>query len=315
MSEIVTIKPKKNSKRFFSTARQFQKVSEADGTTRDQEAGAYNGERFPNSRQMFRPYWSFSKRRWVMEGFSTNSPELNTLAAKCKLKYPKGHPKVSQYIDEADLFDINDPFFNHINLFVRAKEGETTLDKSNPIDYAILLALQGNDQFQSGEKGSVLSSRTKYVITDNTTSNTAKKGDMNRKKEAFKLLDALKFDKKVKIAMSMELIVGPDVDPEDLDLVLFNAIEADKTRADGKTKTIDLFIGLCSISSEDLNIKHLIARAKKSGVLRKTQADGYLLFGNKIGRSLKEVESYFMNEDNSDIIGRTTDAVNEFENK
>lgn len=315
MSEIVTIKPKKNSKKFFGTARQFQKVTEADGTVTDREAGAYGGERFPNSRQMFRPFWSMSKRRWVMEGFPVNSPELNKLAAKCKLKYPKGHPNQGKYIEEADLQDINDAFFNHINLFVRAKEGETTLDKTNAIDYIILLALQGNDQFQNGDKGSVLSSRTKYVISDNTTSNTAKKDSMNLKKEAFKLLDALKFDKKVKIAMAMELIVGPDIDPEDLDLVLFNTIEANKVRLDGKTHSIDMFIGLCNITTEDLNLKHLIARAKKSGVLRKTQADGYLLFGNKLGRNMKEVERYFSNEENADIIGRTQDAVSEFETK
>jgi hypothetical protein len=313
MSEIVIIKPKKNSKKFFSTARQFQKSVDSQGKTIEVEAGAFNGERFPNSRQMFRPVWSFSKRRWLIKGFETNSEELNKLVSKCKFKHPKNHPSQGKYIDEADVFDLNDPFFNHINLYVRAKEGEVTLDKSNPLDNIILKSIEANEQFQLGDKGSVLSARTKYVIVDNSISNEVKKSSMTSKKEAFRLLDALTFEKKVKIAMSMDLIVGAKIEPDDLDVILFSAIEENKQRIADKMNTIDLFISLCNMDTESLNLKHLVVRAKKAGVLRKTQADGFLLFGNKVGKTLKEVERYFLNDENSDIIARTREAVEDYE--
>lgn len=296
MSRIITIKPKPNSKRFFSTANQFQKRKGADGVETDVNAGAYKGERFPNSRQMFRPKYSMSKRRWLLAGFDDNHEDLNKLVLKCKLKYPKKHPKFGEFIKEADVFDYNDPFFCHKLLKVISKEGEVSLDKNRALDNIILRGCKADPQFQVGlGNGGPISSRVKYIISDKEREVSMRKKVRSSKMKAYKLLDAMDFEKKKKVAMVMGLIVDDSIDPDLLTDSIFNAIDGGG-KIGTKTKQ-EVFIEMSEVDSEVLDFKHQVFLAKRKGLLRKRK-NGYELFGSYAGKEMRDVEAYLQNEDN-----------------
>lgn len=313
MAEIVTIRPRSGSKMFKAVKgqiTQFQKITEG-GQDTDRSAGEYKSERFPNSRQMFRPMWSNSKRRWLIKNFDSNSEDLNKLVTSCKLKYEKNSHKPNQYIMEADLYDANDPFFNHKSLKVITYEGQITLDKNRPIDKIILLSLQANHQFQEGGESinPLLSSRVRYVITDKNLDTSIKKKTRQTSLDALKLYDKLSDDKKVKIAMAMGLISNESVDRVLIDEVLWEACQDNVTKASNKESKQDIFIKMCNSDSTELNMKHLIQKAKASGKLKKNKTQGYLLFGQPIGTTESKIFEYFSNPENQEMLIRLEQSL------
>ena len=232
--EIVTIRPKKGSKRFRTANGHMSQIhaSEDGGKTQEKNVGAFNGERFPNSRQMFRVSWSSSKHMWKLNGFENmtkeKQEELDKLVKACKLKhYMKNDPNYGNYITTADMYDSADPFFSHKDLKVISQEGELLLNKTRPIDNIILLGIKSDGQFAvGGEKLDPLtSSRVKYIITDKTIDVQMKKEVRSKKMEALKLLDKLTSAKKLKIALAIGAIPNKDVDIDTVDELLFDWCE------------------------------------------------------------------------------------------
>ncbi len=310
MARIITIKPKPNSKKFFSSATQFQKVKGQDGVDRDTNAGAFKGERFPNSRQMFRPKWSSTKRRWMLKGHETNSEALNATVKGCKLKFAKKHRREGDYIIEADVYDFSDPFFNHRLLKVVSKEGEITLDKDRSLDQIILAGCQADPLFQTGNANTgMLSSRVKYIISDKEQDVKMRKQVQSAKREAYKLFEALNFKKKLKVAIIMGIIIGEDVDPDILDDALFRAMDDDKGKIGRKTKQ-KFFVDICAVESEELDFEYMIVMATKGGHLRKRK-NGYELFGSFVGKDLEIVKSYLKSEENQDVYMRLIQVLDE----
>lgn len=318
MAEIVTIRPKSGSKRFKAIKgqmSQFQKITEESGAERNELAGEYKSERFPNSRQMFRPMWGSSKRRWLMSGFdkfdTKEQNELNELVAKCKLKYGAKDPRAMQYITEADIYDSNDPFFNHKSLRVITYEGQVSLDKSRPLDKIILMALQADSQFQQGGEtvNPMLSQRVRYVITDRNIDVKIKRAHRTKIMKSTKLYDNLTDNKKFKIAMSMGLISSEKTDRSIIDEVLWDACQDNKTKLSNKMSKQDLFISMCIATSEELNTRHMIQKAKASGNLKKNKQQGWLLFGEAISRTDAKLYEYFNNPDNQEILLRLENVL------
>lgn len=310
MSKTVTIKPKKDSKKFFSNATQFQTVAGPDGQPTDQvrNAGAYRGERFPRSKQFFRPFFSQTKGRWLVGNLSDE--DLQSIVKELRWQYERG-PDKGKYIEYADVRNSADPFFSHSKLMVMAKEGQYRLDPEKPLDRLMLEALKDQHEFASAaEANGPLSSRVKFVISDSDTDKEIKKTRRKQKQKAFGYFDKLTHKKKLAIATAMALNVRDDIDPDILDDTLFEMVEDNVTKFEGDETYQSFFIRLCEASSEDLHLKHLIGKARQSGLLRKNRTEGWLLFGNPIGgRHMIDVENYFKDPLNSEMIDRVTEAL------
>jgi hypothetical protein len=276
---------------------------DAGNTYNDENAGTWDKERFPKSRQMFRPMWSYTKRQWGLKGYDKNSKELNDLVAGCKLKYKPGHPMQGQFIKDADITDFGDAFFNHKQLKVLAQEGDTLLDKERPFDQLILAGLLMNPEFQyqsSEDTGSQpVSNKIRYLIVDKGKELDSKKIAREREHEAYELFKGLNDQKKLAIAVSLNLIRDEKTDRAIIDDVLWDFAKSKDKAKDTYLSKQEIFIEMCNLKTDKLATQHTIGRAKGAGFLKKTK-QGWMLFGQVIGKTDKDVETYFNDVDNSD---------------
>lgn len=313
--EIVIVKPRPGSKKFqtMEGVKNVHSVSRDGGATYGEESvGIYTKERFPKSRQMFRPDWSSSKRRWVMKGFEDNSPELNELVKRCRLKYKPGHPKQNQFIEECDIYDFADPFLTHKQFRVLAQEGDTLLYKNHPLDKLVLAGLLVNPKFQYVGNGNadnaMYSNRVKYIIIDKNVDKVNKKVSREKDMEILDTWKALNDKKKLAIAMSLSLITSEDTDREIIDDVLYSFATSKETPKGSQMSKQDMFLSVAKLSTADLNLQYTIGKAKASGFLKKTR-QGWMLYGNNIGREDSDVIAYLSNSSNQEVMFRLEESL------
>lgn len=314
---LVTIKPKAGSRKFAtqgSMRTTNEQISE-DGRIVDSKVSDFKGERFPKSLQFFRVGWSSIKRKWLLEGLDgkemdKNTDELNQLVSETRLQYPADSKQRDEYIKSADIFDPVDRFFNHKLAYIRASEGEVLVDKSRPLEAIILRGLRKHPLFQiAGEVNPLTSAGTRYIIVDKEVDTNIRKEIRNKKLEASKLFEALTDEKKIKIAMAMGLVPNENINIDVIDDLLYKACEdLSKAGDTGLTKQ-DLFMSFAKMKSEDLNIKHRIAKAKSLGVLKRQGDKGWLLFGSPVGRTQEQIENFLTDPEHQDMLIRLEDAV------
>lgn len=317
MSQLVTVTPKPGSRKFQvrgSGITQYNQLSGSVDPNQVQSTGEYKGQRFPNSRQVFRPKWSFTKRRWMLHGCDGSNEKalqkLNSLVKAAKLKYEENDPRYPGYITEADIFDFDDPFFKHSKLKILAREGEFVLDKDVPKDMILIMAIQASHQFavKGEEAGGAVSNRVKYLITDKNIDTAAKRSKRNKEMEAMKLYQAMSDSVKMKVAMAMGLISRDTDDKVLVEDLLWQAIKNTTSRAANGLTMQDYFIRMAETTEEDINTRYLIQKARGEGHLKNTK-EGWLLFGQQVGLSDAQVYEYFGNPDNRKIIDRLTDLI------
>lgn len=314
MEQLVLVRPKPGSKKFKTTEgiKNVYSISRDEGQTYlDESIGTYDKERFPKSRQMFRPEWSYGKRRWMLKGYENNSEDLNKLVAACKFKYKLGHPLQNQFIKECDIFDFNDAFFSHKMLRALAQEGDVVLDKSRPFDQIILAGLLSNPKFQYSTDGNInttTSNRVKYIIIDKGIEQNKRK--TNREKELLvgDLWKNLTDKKKMAIAISLNLIASEDTDRGLIDDILYDYANSKENAKGLAISKQDLFIQMCNMDTAKLNIQFTIGKAKAAGYLKRTK-QGWMLFGVNIGKSDQNVEEYFSNPDNQEMLFRLDEQL------
>jgi hypothetical protein len=312
MGELVTIKAKPGSRKFASTGSMQTVYTEndKDGNQISEKKTEFISERFPKSKQMFRVPWSHLKRKWLLDGFPENCNDLNDIVEKCKLQYEKPHKNAGDYIVKADIYDYNDKFFNHRLFKITASEGEVLIDKSFPLQDLVLRGLKLHPLFQvAGEDNPLMNAGSRYVIVDRAIDVKIKRQVRDNKLKVMKLYESLTGEKKIKIAMAMNLIPNENVDIDVVEDVLFKASEDLTKLPDINMSRQDLFITFCELKTEDLNLKHRIAKAKSTGVLKK-QADGWILFGSPVGKTNAQLEDYLSNPDNSKLLLRLDDVLN-----
>lgn len=313
MSELITVTPKPNSRKFKVVGNgmtQFNKVVGSTDPSAVKSTGEFKGQRFPNSRQLIKPTWSFSKRRWMLAGCEKNSKKLNEIVAACKLKYEKGDARYPNYIEEADIFDFDDPFFTHSKMKMIAREGEFVLDKTTPKDKILIMAIQANHQFavKGEDDNGMVSSRVKYVITDKNIDTETKKASRNKEAEAVQLYSSLDKKKKNQIAMAMGLILREADDIETVDELLWDAAHNTTGRAPNGLNMQDYFIAMCQAETDEIKVRYLIQKARAEGHLKKTK-DGWMLFGQAVGMTDIQVYQYFKNPEHQKIIFRLEDVI------
>lgn len=314
MGELVTIKPKPGSRNFASIGNMINVYTQTDekGNVISSKQNEFLGQRFPKSKQMFRIPWSSIKRRWLLDGFEeANLPEMQDLVKRAKLQYESPHKKSGEYIESADIFDYNDAFFSHRLCKIMANEGEYLIDKADPLQNLILRGLKKHPKFQvAGEDNPVTSSGSRYIIVDRAIDNKIKRSTRDNKLKVMKLYENLTSEKKMKIAMAMNLIPNDKVDYDVVEDVLFKAVEDTTKVPDMNITKQELFIMFCEMKSEDLNLKHRLAKAKSMGFLKK-QSDGWILFGSPVGKTSAQIEQYLRDPDNNQLLSRLEEALND----
>lgn len=321
MAEIITIKPKKGTRSFSelgSQMIQFNKV-EQNGELIDKATGEYKAEKFPNSRQMFRPSWGEAKKRWKLKGFmdditSEKQEELNKLVKACKFRYPDEHPKARQVIEEADIFDSQDPFFNHRQLRLLKREGQATLNKSRPLDQILHLAMMVDPEYaQAGESDGnpLLSKRVKFIMTDKNIDASIKRDRREKEMKVVKLFENLSDAKRLKVAMAMGFISSEKTDKDQVNDVLWEVAKDDKKLMTGSKLTRqDVFIKMCETTMDELDTRQLIQKAKAGGFLKRDKSQGWMLFGHPVGRNDAQLFAYFNDKENQKMMLRLEDAIN-----
>lgn len=285
---------------------QFNKIAGSSDPNAVASTGEFKGQRFPNSRQRIRAKWSYTKHRWMLAGCTKNSKKLNEIVTRCKLKYEKGDPNFGTYIKEADVFDQEDAFFTHNKLKMMAREGEFVLDKSVAKDMILIMCIQADHQYAlNGENvNGITSNRVKYLITDANLDSEAKVAARAVEIEAISLYDALDDPKKIKIAMAMGYISRETDDMELVNEMLWNAAKNDKNRASNGMTVRDYFISMCNTTTDEINVRYLIQKARGEGHLKKVKDQGWLLFGQSVGMSDANIYAYFKNPENQEMILR-----------
>lgn len=312
---IVLIKPKPGSKKFQVLGKMDNKfnVSRDGGKTYFDESqkAEYDKERFPKSRQIFRPDWSLTKRKWLLKDFPENSDKLNYFVKQCRLKYKENHPNAGRFIETADIWDPADPFFTHKQFRILANEGDTALNKSIWMDYLVYQGLLMNKKFAvsaSETLKGIYPQSVKYILIDSGNQKTAKKESRERDLKIRNLYEEMNDQKRMAIALSLGLIRDENTDREFIDDLLWDFANSKSIVGNaGETKQ-EVFIRMAEMNTADLNASATISKAKKQGYLKKTP-QGWMLFGSKVGKDEQEVLAFFLDKDNQKQIFRLQEQL------
>lgn len=321
MSKIVTIKPSPLSKKFTSIIGEMQRYSEnagADGRVVSRSLGSYKQERLPNSSQIERPIaFSSQKKKWMLKDYDTNSDELNDLVKSCNLQndMPK-HYNFGRDILNCDIYNLNDPFFNHLQLKIKFSEGEGVLKLDTPKDKLLYAGALSNSRFQvSGDKlNPALTGRAKYILVDKEIDSKIKKESRGRKLEAIELLKEMTDEKKLTVALAMGLVKDERVDSAIIDDLLWEAVEdATNKYADSNTTKQEYFIKIAKSDNEDLSTRRTIQKAISSGIIKKDrETNSFTAFGGHIGKDRQQVVTFLLKPENSDLLFRIDKALENY---
>lgn len=303
MENRVVIKPVKNIKAHFKTAKARMEYTKENGETEINEGQLR--DRYPNTYTGTRIEWSIAKKRWEI---SLGEDELNNLVKRSKLSYEHG-PKKGTLIETADVYDPRDPFFNHKSLRVIGQEGQISLLKDVPMDKIIYNGLENNRRF--GKKGNgLVSGAIKFLISDEQGDRQFELNEVNNEIKALIEFEKLTHDKKVAIATALGFKSSETSNPDSLQLSMYHFLKSTVRNEDGLFNR-DKFIALTKEDNESISIKSLLAKAKTASVIRTKKGEGFLYNGNLVAATEEEMIGFLMNPNNKDTLEKIMDAINE----
>jgi len=299
MESILTIRPAKQSNILKSIkANMLVEKVNSQGVKINEDIGNYNGLVIPGILGGNRIRWNDTLKMYPVG--SLKPDELNALVKECKFVNDKyGHPDRGRPIVTADPRDYNDPFFINRKAMVKLEEASTTLKSSDPFQKIFSEYLKTDFRnYKVNDDGSTTSRVARFEVVDtNTAIHNGQKTRVQSQK-ATRLLDNLNDDKKMKIAMYLALAPSEDTDRQLIDDALWKICVATEGPLLAKK---DLFMSLAELATEKLGNRYLITKARSRGFLKKTK-QGWLLNGVNIGNTEYEVESYFDDKNNEDVI-------------
>lgn len=296
--KLVTIVASPGSGNMVTEATQFNEKLDPGSRAPTGEVvatGKYSGERFPRSHQIVRPVWSLARNRWLI-GDEISQDKLNEIVQSFNFTYETGS-RQGELIESANPRVFGDAFFNHRLLKMKFKEGELILDPSNPQDYFFLECMKASVEFKSeDEKDGIKLAKGRYTIIDEEIKKEKDHKKVSSEVEAISLFANMNFTKKRQIAYAMGLLVTETMDAQDLDRLMYAEITSVTSNVDGKSGA-ELFVEMAKLAPEELNLKYLVNRALKKAILRR-DGQNLVLFGQKVGRSLKDVTIYLNDPEN-----------------
>lgn len=303
MEERIVIKPVKNIKAHFKTAKSSMQYIKENGETETRDGQLR--DRYPNTYTGTRIQWSTGKKRWEI---SLTEEELDALVKRAKLQYEKG-PKIGEMIETADIYDKKDPFFNHKELRLIGQEGQFSLLKNVPMDKIMYNGIENNKKF--GKKGNgLISGAIKFLISDEQGDREFELKEVNTEVKAIMEFGNMTYDKKLAVATALGFRPGDLANPDSLQLSMYHFLKSTARNEDGLYNR-DKFLKLASEDNEIIAIKSLIEKAKSASVLRFKKAEGYFYNGNNVAKDAEEMIAFLKNANNKDALEKITEAVNE----
>ena len=306
MSNRIIIKPAKNIKHHFQTAKNIIEYKDQYGNVMSTSNGELR-DRYPNTLSSTRPIWSMGTHRWKI---SLGEDELNELVKKCKLTYERGS-KQGQLIETADIFDERDPFFNHTKLRVISFEGQTSLLKDVAKDKIIFEAMKNNTIFGSRGNG-LMAGNVRFIISDEQGDRQFELDQVNSEIDAIVLFEGLVHDKKLMIASALGFKASVMQDPDSLKLAMYAYLKS-QHRGEDNLFNREKFMAIAKEDSETVSIKSLISKAKLASVIRFDKAKGFTYGGTIVARDEKEMLKFLSDANNKDTLEKIIDAVKEKE--
>jgi hypothetical protein len=298
----IIIKARTGSNRFKRFAHGMMVVEETKDENGNKDSiakGDYLGERFPNTGGFRRPMFDTRKGKWGLvldNGEEATEEWLAPLVVRCKFRYEQG-PKKGELITHADLYDIDDEFFNHRQLKNYLDEGFGLLDADNPLHAILAAGYRGHPETAKvGLKA--YTSNQRLVISDANAEEETKSRSITRKVEAFELFAKMSIDRKRRViqVLKNKEFVTP-LSEETLNVELYTFIEdGERENWTGASK-LDDFIEIAKMSHEDLTVKEMVVKATRVGII-KNQRGGLLFDSKKIANNIREAEYHFKQPDN-----------------
>ena len=301
MEQTLTIKPARQSNILKDIrATLITENPGSDGTPVVTSTTPANGLTIPGIQIGKRIRWNHSLRKYHLGDLAQE--ELDILVTRCKFKNDMAnHPDKGRFITTADPYDFADPFFNNRLAIIKLDECVGSLSSERPFEkifsyYAKNAPLEFIDADVNEGNLSSLSAKYTIINSNNVIASTQK--SRLKSEDASKLYFELNDDKKLKIAMYLGVVASEATDRSLIDDVLWKICIGKDNNSEVKR---DLFIDLCKISTEKLSNRYIIAKAKGLGFLKKTNK-AWNLQGIEIGRTDLEVESFFDDINNQDVI-------------
>lgn len=300
------IAPKKGENSLLKGAKKvYKKLGEGEIMNMEggKVIGEWNNQELPSTVQGRRVRWSLSKHRWLLldENQKELSQEaLDELVQGSYLTYEEGLNK-GQLITTANPNNGKDPFFNHSLLNTMLREGNGKLDKDvNKKDRLLVYGLRGHNDVGTAKEGNT-SGRIRYVLSDKGEETNSAIEIMKKSQLASKYLENLTDGKRLVVAKIMGLGVNNSSNRDTVDLALYNATKTSNKKTTEGITLQELFIKICQMDSEELNLRHLIAQAKDNRVIKLTKT-GYTFNGSRIASTDSGLYDYFKKPDNHEIL-------------
>lgn len=303
---LITLTPKPGMNNFYSEATKYNRVLDEAGNQKDVPAGKYTGEYFPRTRQFLRVGFSYIKNTWVT---GMTGEELAELFEDIKLTYKRG-PYTGTFITSFNLRNDADAFFIHEDLSVALDEGSVVIDTTQPIQYLVYRANLASGIIAEKNREGLYASTVKFIASSKEEDAEMLTKKREVKKEAFRLYDKMSHDKKVKVAMAMNLPVDERTRPDIVDERLFEMLDGPVVLMENGMTNKDWFIELAKMEADKLGVKHAVSKAKNLAIIQKT-SEGYKAFGMVLGSNLESVNKFFEDPKNSEILNRLLDTLNE----
>lgn len=219
-------------------------------------------------------------------------------------------PITNQAIEEAPMHNPAAPFWRHPKLNLWIDYSGISLDDENPLDYFWLKAMEADPRFR-GFKDKInpaMSPIIDFTVSKLGSDITEQATRTDELYKAMKLLLNMDYDTRIKVLRAM----GTDVRKGDPDVVERSLTVKITEHKDQLTSTgerqIEKFIRLAEESPAKLNIEGYANLAWKQRILSKKDSKYY--YGDiLVGRTLKDIQRFLEDEDNSDITSEIVSKI------
>lgn len=296
METTLTIKPSGKSN-FLKAIRPklFTEVM-VNGERRLTSDGEFQGERIDGVRGTKRIKWDGTK---YPTGTLTKD-ELNALVASCKFINDKvGHPDRGKLILTADPQDFDDPFFSHRDCEIRLEEYTGTLTSERPLHRIFMEYVRAFPTDFSTSKSPAGNRSAKLKVIDVGSEASDIKKSVDTSKKAVELYLSLNADKRSKIALALRAIRTEKTDMDLIEAALWKICTGIDEQSE--QKRLD-FISLATLPTERFNNRYLIVKTQSRGKLKELPRQGWVLNGVPIGLRIEDVNKYFDDPNNAQII-------------
>jgi hypothetical protein len=245
--------------------------------------------------------------------------KFNSLVAACKLRYPMDYideRKAGKIIETADIYDLNDPFFNHEELSLVLEEGGGGFDDEKPINKIILSCLLAQDEYELGGSGSInrpMSASVRYIIVDKDYDKKLKQEFRALRKELHDKFNEVSKDESrlYKVCLALNITnVHDELDQLDLEEKLFDYIEEREQIVEGTSYTRpEYFLHILEEGDIVLDRTYLFHEGLKNGIIKRKDS-AYTAFGRILSKTVDGSINFLTQPSNEEIADRIAQGIN-----